>query len=139
MLETKEVSTLTMGKVWNPNVLKWICIFLSAFSGITLYIINFYRLNRPGKQKKLIIGICVIVVVSVIAFFTPNYSVISSLLFLINIGIAIYFNYEQKELFYNHMQNGGKKASSAYAWILGILILLVVFSIFIVVEVISGL
>lgn len=103
MLVTKEDSTLTTNKVWNPNVLKWICIFLSAFSGITLYIINFYRLNHPQKQKKLIIGISVMVVVSVIAFFTPNYSLMALFLFLINIGVAIYFNYEQKELFNNHM------------------------------------
>ncbi len=126
MLETAKVYPIEKKKVkvWNPNVLKWICIFLSAYSGVFLYIINFYRLNHPQKRKKLAIGLSILLPVILFSIFIRNYALITLLLFVINISVAIYFSYEQKQLFYEHLQNGGEKANPVSAWLFGFLILL---------------
>jgi hypothetical protein len=132
VLETERDYSIEKNKVWNPNVLKWICIFLSAYSGIVLYIINFYRLNHPQKRKKLAIGLSILLPISLISVFIRKYDLITLLLFMINIGLAIYFSDEQKQLFYEHMQNGGQKASSILAWIFGVLILLGIIIVYLV-------
>lgn len=125
MLETEKVYTIEKkeAKIWNPNVLKWICIFLSVYSGIFLYIINFYRLNHPQKRKKLAIGLGILLPVSLIFILVRKYALITLFLFIVSISVAIYFSYEQKQLFYEHMQNGGQKASSFSALIIGFLVL----------------
>lgn len=81
-------------------------------------------MNHPQKRKKLAIGLGLLLPVILISIFIRNYALITLLLFVINISVAIYFSYEQKQLFYEHLQNGGEKANSILAWIFGFLILL---------------
>lgn len=137
MSEIKEALTIKTTKVWNPTALKWICIFLSFYSGIILYIINFYRLRHLKKLKNTIIGASVLLIVSVISFITPNYALVTLLLFLTNIIVAAYFNYQQKESFNEHMENGGKKASALMGWVFGVLILLGIFLIYFAIMLIA--
>ncbi|MDF2988924.1 MAG: hypothetical protein K0R50_4434 [Eubacterium sp.] len=121
MSETKEALALNKTRVWNPVALKWICIFLSFYSGITLYIINFYRLKHHKRHKNTFIGISILLTVSVISFITPDHTLVSLLLLLTNVSVAAYFNYQQKELY-------------SVGWIFGVLILLSLFLVYFVIN-----
>jgi hypothetical protein len=134
MSETKEALALNKTRVWNPVALKWICIFLSFYSGITLYIINFYRLKHHKRHKNTFIGISILLTVSVISFITPDHTLVSLLLLLTNVSVAAYFNYQQKELYSEHIENGGNKASAILGWIFGVLILLSLFLVYFVIN-----
>jgi hypothetical protein len=120
--DIKEVSVET--KVWNPSTLKWMCIFLSAFSAILLYIINFYKLNHPKKMQFTLFGITATIITMILALLLPEGTIFSILILMINIVVAIFFSAQQKEFYNKFIQNGGRKASSFVAWILGIVFLI---------------
>lgn len=124
MFESEVVHLSSKKKVWNPATLKWICIFLSVFSGVTLYIINFYRFNHPRKNKYLLLGLSILLITGLLTVLVDN-GLFKYLIFIVNIGVAIYFSYEQKEVYDNYIENGGEKASSLIAWFFGVIILIV--------------
>ncbi|TYQ15426.1 UNVERIFIED_CONTAM: hypothetical protein Cloal_1876 [Acetivibrio alkalicellulosi] len=129
-MELREIEVLEISnkkKVWNPTTLKLMCVFLGTFSAMPLYILNFYRLDHPKKQQNTIIGVGVSIITIGLVFIIPEGTIISLLMFMFmfmfNIGVAIHFSSEQKVYFQTFIENGGKKASSLLAWILGIFIL----------------
>lgn len=117
-------------RVWNPNTLKWITIFLSGITGIILYIINYYRLDHPNKKQKLLLGILFFILLTIVVIALPNFNSVRYVFFGINIALAIYYSADQKNYFTQHIKDGGRKASAWSA--IGLSILFLVTYLFIV-------
>lgn len=125
LCKNEDKKILNKKKVWNPTTLKWMCIFLSTFPVMPLYILNFYRLEHPKKQQNTIFGVGVTMITTGLSFVIPVGTIISFIIFMVNIGVAIYFSSEQRAYFLTYIENGGEKASSILACIIGILIFVV--------------
>lgn len=97
------------GAPWNPRGIALITFFFSILPGGILHALNYERLGRSElKRNNLITNTlsAVALVVAALTFDLPRL-----LIFVINVGYAIYFQISQESLFRQHLAGGGKKAS----------------------------
>lgn len=107
--------------VWSPRAIKYIAIFCTLIPGLVLFSMNYARLEHPKKKTRILALIGITSLFFLVAILTPANPIINYLFLVANIGIAIYFSNDQKVMFENHLQKGGKKASIVIPLVLSII------------------
>lgn len=116
-----EINKISTKKLWNP---KSFIIFSVFFSFVPAGIMCSLNYGRCGNQRKkwtfflsTILGFMALIALAIIL------SVKTSSIFLaINIGVGIYFRNIQRQLYEEHIKNGGGRASYLLPIIIGALI-----------------
>lgn len=107
-------------KLWNP---KSFIIFSALFSFLPagiMYSLNYGRIgNERKKWASLIATFIGFIALFTLAYFIPT-TISKSLSFGINIGIGAYLMRAQSELYQEHIQSGGERASYLPPIIIGI-------------------
>lgn len=117
-----ENNSIPTKKLWNPKSFIILSLLFSFLPAGIMYSLNY---GRSGNQRKkwtsLISTIIGFIFLCTLTIFIPT--IISKSLCLgINIGIAVYLVRTQTDLYQQHIQNGGQKASYLLPVIIGILI-----------------
>lgn len=100
-------------KLWNPSSFAALSVFFSFLPAAILYSLNFGRLGMVKKRNYLIISSITLFCLGLVLSSAISQAIGKILFFGLNIGLGIYMQNDQKSLFKQHMEGGGKKASYA--------------------------
>ncbi|SHJ24888.1 hypothetical protein SAMN02745163_01558 [Clostridium cavendishii DSM 21758] len=112
-------------KLWNPKSFIIFSVFFSLLPAGIMYSLNFGRSGNNKKQNiSLTLTIVGFIILTALAVLLPIPDTISKAIYFgINVGAGIYFMNDQKSLYENYIQNGGKRASYLIPIIISVLLL----------------
>ena len=86
-------------------------LFFSFLSAGILYSLNYGRAGLIKKRNISLLVICVMFAATLTISLTIESNLAKSLFFGLNIGVGLYMKRDQKKLYEDHIENGGKRAS----------------------------
>lgn len=96
-------------KLWKPSLFIWLSIFFSFLSSGILFALNY---KRTGKKSQGNLILIIIMIISIPYIAVVGYKYIPNGLYpALNIILSIIMWGLQKDIFNDHILNGGKKAS----------------------------
>ncbi|MDP4145908.1 MAG: hypothetical protein Q8936_15710 [Bacillota bacterium] len=124
----KEIIQSTGKGLWNPKGFLILSILFSFLPAAVLYSLNYGRLGLSKKRNISLVVSFVFFIVMISMVFVINQGIMKSIIYGVNIGVAIYMNNNQAKIFENHIKNGGKKASYIVPTLASIVISAVILS-----------
>jgi hypothetical protein len=116
---------------WSPNAIGFITLFCTFLPGGILWALNYSRLGQPDKTRPRMIG----VIIGYLAMWTLAFLEIENadvaravdvVIRAIHPALGFLFYQQQKDLFKQHIDSGGKKASILLPTLLSIAFLVTV-------------
>lgn len=109
---------------WSPRAIGVMSFCFSFLPAGIMLGLNFARLGRPERTWPTIGGVIAGFALFVIAIvYVPDHPVLNQVFGAINFGVAYFFYQSQKQLFEEHIKNGGSKASPWAAAFLSLLLI----------------
>ncbi|PTX64241.1 hypothetical protein C8P63_10323 [Melghirimyces profundicolus] len=99
--------------IWSPSAVALFCFFFTFLAAGLMNAISYGRAGYPEKKnKRFLVVIPGFIVFIILASVTPDGW--SPLFTLFNLGMILYFRYDQKKLFDEYVAKGGKKAGVGF-------------------------
>lgn len=100
------------GSAWNPKYFIYLSAFFSSVPVLICYIINFRRLNKNAiLNRKTLCPVVGLLLLVISLFYIENVKYAKYIVYAFNIAIGFYMQYSQKDLFKEHIEEGGKSAN----------------------------
>ena len=111
-------------KLWNPKSFLVLTLLFSFLPAGIMYALNYGYYEEEGKkQTSLVLSIIAFIIFLTIAYFLPSYP-LKSIAYILNVCVGIFLMITQRELFEEHIKNGGMVKSYLVPVLIGIIPLL---------------
>lgn len=108
-IERGEIQTQTQKGIWSPLAITLFCLFFSFLAAGIMNAISYGRIGDMAKKsKRLLLVIGIFIVFIILALVLPDGT--SPLFTGFHVATILYFRFDQKKIYDEHVANGGKKA-----------------------------
>lgn len=112
--------------LWNPTSFIIISLLFSFLPAVIMYSINYGRLGQAKKKTFYLVSGFILFILMVFVSMFFNASIIKAVTYSINIALGIYMRNDQRNVYDNYINAGGKKASFVLPIILCIVLTILV-------------
>lgn len=113
-------------KLWNPKWFTALGVLFSFLPAAILCALNYGRLGDTGKKNNYLIISGIGFVAMILLAFIVQQDLMKYVFYALNIGIASYMSKNQTDIFKNHINSGGQKASYIVPVVVCILVTVVI-------------
>lgn len=97
--------------LWNPTSFIIISLLFSFLPAVIMYSINYGRLGQAKKRTFYLISGFILFILMVFVSMFFNASILKAVTYSINVALGMYMRNDQRNMYDNYINAGGKKAS----------------------------